>query len=98
MAALPWDSAVGRAIEAPDPAVARWGNLEELLALNTEVLDLHARQFVLANSKKGTAAPKPYVKILRPGEAEKKKKRKATPEEIRRFFGNAVRYTPPPST
>lgn len=44
---------------------ARWGQLEELLALNTEILHSLYRLMFAANTKKGTRLPKP-LRIPRP--------------------------------
>lgn len=85
--------------------VGEWGNVEELLAVNAEVTDAGNRLFYSAHTKKGTPAPKP-LKIPRPertataaaggAKPASKKRRPATSEEMRAFFGGAVRYTGPP--
>lgn len=73
-----------------------------------EVVDLGNRNFVSAHSKKGATKPKP-LKIPRPPRPRRKgeeapvdeeetvpgKKRPATPEELRAFFGGNVHYTGP---
>lgn len=76
----------------PDTVGADWGNAEELLASVSELIDLGNRQFVLANSAKGTKAPKP-IKITRPWEV-KKTKRIATPEEVAQLMGGEGRSAP----
>jgi hypothetical protein len=94
LSGLPWDSQLGRVLEVPDPAQTRWGNAEELLTILVNLTDMSIRNFIMANSKKGTPPPKPFVKITKPHEIteEKKPKRQATPDEMRAFFGGNVRY------
>lgn len=83
--------------------MGEWSNLEELVAIAVEVIDQGNRQFHAAHSKKGARAPKP-LRIPRPprprrkGEPEpeeERKKRPATSEELRAFFGGGIRYTGP---
>lgn len=80
---LPPNSALAREI---NPELD-WGITEELLATALELIDLGNRQFVMANSKKGTPAPKP-IKISRPWES--KIKRSATPSEIGELMGGGA--------
>lgn len=91
------DSSIGEALELRQ--VGDWGNVEELLAGLIEVLDYGNRLFFSAHAKKGTSAPKP-IKVHRPkprGQSEEDvaERRPATSEELRAFFGGAVRYTGP---
>lgn len=59
-----------------------------------ELVDQGNRLYVMAHSKRGTPAPKP-IKINRPGD-ERKRKRKATADELAAFMGGRVRYSGPP--
>lgn len=95
---IPLDGNVGR--EIGDPRATGWGNVEELLAALVEVSDAGNRLFFKAHAKKGTQAPK-AIKVPRPeratGETEPvRRKRQATSEELRAFFGGSARYTGPP--
>lgn len=95
---IPLDGNVGR--EIGDPRATGWGNVEELLAGILEVVDAGNRLYFRAHTKRGAQQPKP-IKVPRPerttGETEPVKvKRQATSEELRAFFGGAVRYTGPP--
>jgi len=92
--AIPPESSFGLAMGAYRPG---WSNAEELLAIIAELVDQNTRMFVIANSKKGTQAPKP-IDIQRPtrvtdAEAKEPKRRQATPAELRAWFGGAVRVS-----
>ncbi len=91
---IPQHGAVGRARGALQAQT--WQNNEELLAVIAELLHDNTRAFIMANSKKGTPAPK-QLKIPRPLRTNQKpaKKRKATIAELKRFFGER---RPPTST
>jgi hypothetical protein len=92
---LPKDSAIA------ERHLHGWSNTEELLAIACELIDQSNRLFFQANSKKGSKPPKP-IEIRRPGRddpsptsAETGRRRQATSEELRAFFGGAARYTGP---
>lgn len=70
------------------PETSGWGTSEELLATVAELVDLGNRQFALANSKKGTKAPKP-IKISRPWEVKPSSKRPASADEIGELMDGA---------
>jgi hypothetical protein len=95
IAGLPLEgSALARSVGGDRPG---WGNTEELLAGLCELVDITNRQFFMAHSKKGTPPPKP-LKVQRPAalDEEPKKRRLATSEELRAFFGasgGTIRYT-----
>lgn len=72
----------------PDTLGADWGTTEELLATALELIDLGNRQFLMANTKKGTRAPQP-IKIRRPWEKTRQAKRPATAAEITELMGGA---------
>lgn len=80
---LPPTSALARELY-PDTVGADWGVTEELLATALELIDLGNRQFLMANSKSGTSAPKP-IRITRPWESSTK--RSATLSEIGELMG-----------
>lgn len=100
MRGIPLEGNVGLALG--DPRATGWGNVEELLAALVEVVDAGNRLFFRANTKRGQRQPDP-IEVPRPergtGETEdvRAPKRQATSEEIRAFFGGAVRYTGPPN-
>lgn len=98
----PTGTAIARATGGDIPG---WGNAEELLALIAELLDGGNRMFFSAHTKKGTTAPKP-LEVRRPIAhdqadddvelVEAPRKRQATSEEIKAFFGGgggSIRYT-----
>lgn len=87
---LPPDGSLGRAVN-PDTAGSDWGITEELLATAIEIIDVGNRQFAIANSKKGSAAPKP-AKIIRPW--DRKPKRKATLAEIQELMNGSAPVIP----
>lgn len=70
-----------------------WGNTEELLATVAEVGYETFRVVYAANSKEGTTIPGP-LRIPRPGKPVDTpvEQRKATPEEMRRFFLGSAQY------
>jgi hypothetical protein len=99
--ALPLDSATARTI---DPRQG-WGNLEELTATNAELLGriieltgkAHFKDFKVPElriprpydqPREDRTAPAPH----RPAPAPER--RAATKEELKRFMGKNVRYTP----
>lgn len=82
---LPPSSALAKEIS---PETSGWGTSEELLATVAELVDLGNRQFAMANSKKGSKAPKP-IKITRPWEVKKAPKRVASADEISELMGGA---------
>lgn len=97
MIRIPLTGALG--FELGDHRATGWGNVEELLAALVELTDGTNRLLFRANTKKGVTQPKP-IKVPRPsgepGETEPvKRKRPATSEELKAFFGGAVRYTGP---
>lgn len=99
VSSLPLTGAVGHALD--DPRATGWGNTEELLAALIETVDSGNRLYFRANTKRGTRQPDP-ITVPRPerktGETEdvsRPRKRQATPEEMRAFFGGSVRYTGP---
>lgn len=60
-----------------------------------ELTDYGNRLFLMANSKKGTQAPKP-IQISRPGRQQAvapdaPPRPQASPDEIARFFGGAMK-------
>lgn len=91
------DSSIGVALELRQ--IGEWGNLEELVAGLIEVVDHGNRLFFAAHAKKGSQTPDP-IRIHRPrrrGQAADEEapteRRPATSEELKAFFGGAVRYT-----
>lgn len=88
---LPPGGALHRSI---DPARVDWSQTDELLATLVEVVDIGNRDFAAVHSDKGSPPRKP-IRVPRPGhEAEPAPaRRQATPEEMRAFFGGAIRYT-----
>lgn len=98
---IPLDGAIGQALGTLKSK--GWGTVEELLAGLVEQVDATNRLLYRINSKRGTSQPKP-IKVPRPDPDPRqtdpvargpKKKRPATSEELRAFFGGAVRYTGP---
>lgn len=96
VAGLPRDSATARAL---DPLGGHWHVETELAAQVVDHLAVLNANFVKANSKPGasvrTPQPVPRPDIVEDAEvAEAPRKRMATPQELRAFFGGSVRYTP----
>lgn len=94
---LPLDSALGRSVA---PHRLEWSTTEELLATLIEVTDAGNVMFFAAHSKPGTPRPRP-IRVPRPGQPDgngaepaRRRRRPATADDMRRFFGGAVRYTP----
>lgn len=77
---------------------AEWGVSDYLLATLIEVTDAVSWRPVMPHAKKGWKPPKP-IEVPRPalgaaGEPKKKKRRKATSEDLARMFGEAAQYAP----
>lgn len=70
----------------PNGLGAGWGPTQELLATIAELVDAGNRLFFSANSKKGTRLPRP-IRIPRPSERRRRRKRNATGEELARMVG-----------
>lgn len=89
---LPVTSATVRA--ADERAGMGWTVDTDLLALIAEVLDHGNAQQYMIHSKKGTQPPKP-INIPRPGDEERRRKRRiATPEEIKEIFSGGMILRP----
>lgn len=86
MLAVPNEGAVG--VELGN--TPGWTNTEELLALIAETIDAGNAAFYNVHRKKGAPPAKP-LKVTRPG--PKKKRRKATSEDLVAMFGGAARFT-----
>lgn len=83
---LPRGGALDRALD-PDGWGSGWTHTEELLATIAELLDLHRRQYVVTNSKRGASKPR-AIKIPRPSDIRRRleKIRKPTGEQLRDFL------------
>lgn len=82
---LPPEGALHRAVRG---TAAGWTNTEELLAFLCELTDQTNRLLFGAFSKKGAKAPKP-VSIPRPGQENQRRRRpKASAEELSAFLAS----------
>jgi hypothetical protein len=63
------------------------------LKLLAELLDAGNRNFIEVHKKKGSRSPRP-IKLERPW--ERRRRRQATPEELRAWFGGAIHVSNPP--
>lgn len=81
--------------------MVQWDLKAELLASLIEVIDYGNRNFIMANSKKGTKPPQP-IRVPRPTDSASRAlpmetaepPRHATASEIKAFFGGSVTYIP----
>lgn len=81
---LPLDGAVARAL-APDSVGVGWDAKTELLAVLAEQIDLNTRVLIMANSEKGSQAPRP-IYIERPWKRVTPAQRQSTPAQIKAFM------------
>lgn len=108
--ALPEDSATARAIRPPKTAASEWSTTDELLAITAERVGSVGLLLIrLLAAKPPSMSSLPDVTIARPYDGaatssptssstpnthHRPPRRQATSEELRRFMGNRVRYTP----
>lgn len=67
----------------------RWTRTDELVASLIEVVDASAWRVVSPHLKKGARPPKP-LRVPRPGQPQRRHRRKATAEDLKRLFGGGT--------
>lgn len=67
----------------------RWTRTDELIASLIEVVDASAWRVVSPHLKKGTRPPTP-LRVPRPGQPQRRHRRKATSDDLKRLFGGGA--------
>lgn len=98
---LPQEGTALERVLVPDPLERAYTPTVNLLDAVVSLLDEANHLFYYANRSEDAGPFREPIELRRPssagGAVDEPTRRQATPEEMRRFFGGAIRYTGPPA-